>query len=599
MWDWLIIATIIGGIVLAGLYLSKRGSADIEAYFVSGRSLPWYFAGTSIIASEFASDTPLWVTNLVRQYGVHYVWQYWSLQIGAVLAAVYFSRLWRRLGVMTDVEMLEVRYSGRVAGVLRGWSGALGALFVCPLIASWVTKAMVIIAQETMGLPPEYSIYITAIVIAAAILLCTVSGLFGVVYTDFFLFVISAIGTLMLAWMSVNAVGGLDQMVAKLSSLSEWQGNSLRIWPSIGSGFGQMSVWNAIGYFCILWMVLANSGGPRAQRVLACRDSKHASYSMLLFSVVYYAVIAWPWIIVALCSLILFPDVGTGDQAAAYPRMVASVLPIGLRGLLVAALMAAFVSTMSTVFNWGSSYLVNDIYKRFINPRGSQKTYVMVARLATIFIGVFGAVISFYADNIQQLLSIHFVVSSAGVAVIALRWLWWRMNAAGEFVGVLLTWVLSFLLLFGKSFDGIARLLFGLEPTVEFSSDPDLLGARMVFVTGSVTIVSVVVSLMTAPTDEAVLKAFVKKVRPFTVFWKPVIGRMSNVPEEPETITRTLVSWAIGVIAVLSLLFGIGEMLIGSAYLGLLCMVTFVGTIYLSVKRIQQDYAAEQRLLGN
>lgn len=594
--DWLIIAIILVGIVLTGLYLTRRGSADVESYFISGRSLPWYIAGTSMIATEFASDTPLWVTNLVRQYGIHYVWQYWSILIGAVLAAVYFGRLWRRLGLVTDVEMLEVRYSGRLAGVLRGWSAALGAFFACPLIAAWVTKAMVITSQQTMGLPPEYSLVITAVVIVAAILLCTFSGLFGVVYTDFFLFVIATVGTTILAWMSVDAVGGLDALVTQLQTIDQWQGNTLNVLPSIGSGFGQMSLWNAIGYFCILWIVLANSGGPRAQRLLACRDTEQASLSMLMFAIIYYAILAWPWIIVALCSLILLPDLGTTDQAAAYPQMIVTILPVGLRGLLVAALLAAFVSTMSTLFNWGSSYIVNDIYKRFIRPDGSQRSLILVARTATVLIGVFGAVISFWADDIQQLLSIHFVVASAGVVIIALRWLWWRLNAAGELAGVITTWLLSALLLFGKVFDGPAANVMGLAEGVEFSSDPNLLGARMVFVTGTVTLVSVVVSLFTAPTDAGVLRQFVLKVRPFRAFWRPVIRSMESDCQEIESIGRTLASWAIGLVAVVSLLLGIGELLIGDSRTGVAGVIIFCITACWSVKRIRKDFIIEQKL---
>ncbi|MCY4338157.1 MAG: Na+:solute symporter [Gammaproteobacteria bacterium] len=595
--DWLIIAVVLVGIVLTGLYLARRGSENVESYFISGRSLPWYIAGTSMLATEFASDTPLWITNLVRQYGIHYVWQYWAILIGAVLAAVYFGRLWRRLSIVTDVEMLEVRYSGRMAGVLRGWSGALMVAFACPLFSAWVTKAMVITSQQTMGLPPEYSLVLTAIVIAAAILLCTLSGLFGVVYTDFFLFFIATIGTVVFAWMSVNAVGGLDAMVTQLQGMEQWQGNSLSILPSIGSGFGQMSVWNAIGYFCILWIVLANSGGARAQRLLACRDTEQASLSMLMFAIIYYGALAWPWIIVALCSLILLPDLGVADQAAAYPQMIVTVLPAGLRGLLVAALMAAFVSTMSTIFNWGSSYVVNDIYKRFVRPQASPRSLLMVARAATVLIGVFGAVISFWAEDIQQLLSIHFVVASAGVVIIALRWLWWRMNAAGELAGVITMWALSALLLFGKVFDGAATAALGLAPGVEFSADPNLLGARMVFVTGTVTLVSVLVALCTAPTDMGLLRQFAHKARPFALFWQPVIRTMTGDYQEIESIGRTLLSWVIGLVAVVSLLFGIGELLLGDAGMGIVWMAIFCVATWWSVRRIREDFIKEQACL--
>ncbi len=547
-----------------------------------------------MLATAFASDTPLWVTNLIRQYGVHYIWQYWSLLIGAVLSAVYFGKLWRRLELTTDVELLERRYSGKSASILRGWSGATGAILVCPLYISWVTKAMVIISQETLGLPDEFSAIVTIVVIAVAIMLCASSGLFGVVYTDFLFFVIATFGTLIFAYIAVQSAGGLDALVSTISTMDGEQGrSSLQISPNIGPYSGQMSIWNAIGYFCILWMIMANSGGAQAQRILACQDTKNACFALFMFAMVYYAVIAWPWILVALSSIVLLPDIGSGDQASAYPKMIVTVLPAGLRGLVIAGLMAAFVSTMSTMFNWGSSYLVNDVYRRFIAPNGSERDYVRVARLATVFLGLLGAFISFLADSIQQLLSIQFVVASSTVVVILLRWLWWRQNAMGELAGVITTWVLGSLLLFGKVFDGLATRILGLEDGVEFSTDPNLLGARMLFVTGFVTLISIAVSLITRPTDQQVLRSFILSAQPLKEFWRPALRELGVNYHAPETLRRTTISWILGTTAVAALLFGIGELLLGTKSYGIAYILLSAILSAISVNRIRSDTLRE------
>ncbi len=594
--DWILVIVIITGIASVGLYFSKRGSKNLEAYFVSGRSLPWYIAGSSMIATSFAADTPLWVTNLVRQFGVHYVWQFWAPFIGAVLAAVYFARLWRRMGFVTDVQFLETRYKGRVAGALRGWSGGMGALLMCPLIVSWVVKAMETISREAMGLPEEYRIYTTIAVIMVALVLCTFSGLFGVVYTDFIQFILATFGTITLAVLAVRAVGGLDSMVVQLSQLDDWSGKELRVLPSIGSGFGQMSVWNAIGLFGILWIGVGTSGGHQAQRLLASRNTLHASQAQILHAVVYYALMAWPWIIVALCSLLIFPVLDTTDQAAAYPRMLVNLLPLGLRGLMIAALLAAFVSTISTLFNWGSSYLVNDIYKRFINPHATQRSYVLIARFATLFIATAGATISFFATDIQQLLTISYVVGSGTAVLTVLRWLWWRLTVEGDFAGIIGGWIIAPLLLFGRVFDEPARWLLNLEEDVRFSSDPTLLGARMLFMVIVLTTIIVVVSLCTKPTDDETLKNFVIKARPFRWCWLPVIRKLDTPYVEYENFPRTLLSWAIGIVSVGALLFGVGELLLGSNAKGLLGVAIAATGITCTVRRMRHDYREQVRL---
>jgi solute:Na+ symporter, SSS family len=597
--DWIVVVVVILVIATVGLWFSRRGSKDLDAFFVSGRSLPWYIAGASMIATSFAADTPLWVTNLVRKFGVHYIWQFWAPFIGAVLAAVYFARLWRRMGFVTDVQFLETRYKGRLAGVLRAWSGGFGALLICPLIVSWVVKAMETISREAMGLPEEYRIYTTIIVVLVGMVLCTFSGLFGVVYTDFIQFFIATFGTVTLAFLAVREVGGLDALVTQLSQMTDWAGHELRILPSIGSGFGQMSIWNAIGLFGILWIGVGTSGGHQAQRLLASRNTLHASQAQILHAVVYYALMAWPWIIVALCSMVIFPVIDAQDQAVAYPRMLVALMPLGLRGLLIAALLAAFISTISTLFNWGSSYLVNDIYRRFINQHATQKSYVRIARISTVFIAITGATISFFAQDIQQLLTIAYVVGSGTAVLTVLRWLWWRLTVEGDFAGILCGWIIAPLLLFGRVFDVPAAWLLDLEAGVRFSSDPTLLGARMLFMVVTLTTIIVVVSLLTKPTDDETLKTFVARARPFRWCWLPIIRKMDQPYVEYEDFPRTMLSWIIGVFGVGSLLLGIGELLLGSNTKGVAGIAVAVLAITWTVRRMRADFEKQTELSRN
>ena len=600
--DWMIIVAYMVVTIGVGLYFTRRAGKDVDSFFVTGRSLPWYLAGVSMIATSFAADTPLWISSLVREHGVYYVWQYWAPAIGSALAIVLFARLWRRLGVLTDIEFIELRYSGKTAAALRFWSGLSMALFFCPLIIGWVAKAMEVITREAMGLSTEDRIWTTVVVVVVALTSCALSGLWGVVYTDFLQFGLATVGTVTLAALAVHEVGGLDQMVTRLQALEDWQGQALNIAPSIGPREGQMPLWNAIGYFGILWIGVALSGGYNAQRLLSCKNSRHATFAMLLHTIVYYALICWPWIIVALCSLIIFPDLGEGvSQDAAYPRMIMSVLPWGMRGILVAALLAAFMSTISTLFNWGSSYLVNDVYRRFVVRDARPGHYVGVGRLATLFMAVLGGLISFAAEDIQQLLTISYVVMAGPAIVAVLRWFWWRQTTAGDLAATITSWIIAPLLLFSCGFgepifDEPVRRIFHTEASL--SSDPGLVGARMLFMLAVVTVVSVTVSLLTRPVDDELLERFVLRARPFRFFWRPVIRRRGIDYEESESFGRTLVSWALALTSVYALLFGIGKLLFGAYGLGLACMALFGATFWMTIRRIEHDLPDVREIPG-
>ncbi len=595
--DYISIFAMLVATVGIAIYFTKSGGKDMESFFVSGRSLPWYAAGASLTATSFAADTPLWVTALVREHGIHFVWQFCAPFTGAVLTAVYFGRRWRRMAFLTDVELVEARFGGGFAKLLRGWSGAFGALIICPIMCGWVIKAMETISREALGLPPEMSLYVTIGVVVVAIIVSTFGGLSGVVYSDFFQLIFATIGTLLLAVMSVWAVGGLDAMVDKLHGISAWSGNNLQLLPSIGSGAGQLPFWDALT-FILLGFSIAIGGGYNAQRLLACKDSCHASKAQLLHTICYYALMPWPWIVVALCSMILMPNLPVADQGSAYPRMLMTILPIGLRGFLIAALLAAFVSTITTLFNWGSSYLMNDVFRRFIKADASEHRYVVIGRFATLLIAVAGATISIVADSIIQLLTIAYVLGSGSIIIALAQWFWWRMNRYGALAGLIVGWVVVIGMLVFKIFDAPMASLLNLEDGVKFSTAERLTGARMLFAITSVTSVTFLVTLLTPPEPMENLKNFLLKARPFAFGWKPVIQELNEPYEPVETFGRTLFSWCIGMVMVLSLICGIGEMILGSAVVGLGGLVIFALTLWWTLRRFQEDYEQEIKVYG-
>lgn len=611
--DWVIVVLFVVGSMAIGLLYAKRASKDVSSFFVSGRVLPWYVCGMAWVASGFASDTPLWVSALVRGQGLHYAWKYWGPLIGWTLGAVLFARLWRRLGVVTDVELLENRYNSPLAKFLRIWEGSFKALIYCPLVIAWVVKAMEVITRETMGLPPEYQVWTTVVVVGLGLIMCASSGLMGVVATGTVQFVLATFGTVLLAVMAINHVGGLDKLVTGLKGLEGWPGRDLNLLPRLGEtgGLGTMPFWNILGMFGILWWNAAYCGDYAAQRVLSCKDGRHASLGVWFFTILYFPLMAWPWLIVGLCSLLVFPaelidGVWTdtlGDSA--YPKMLVEVLPFGLRGVLVAAMIAAFISTITTLFNWGSSYTVNDLYRRFLVKTASDKHYVFVARLATVGMAALGGLISFYALSIEQILKISWVILPAATTVGLLRWLWWRLNAAGDLAGTMVAWTfgaIMAILSFEKIgwtagprdwIDGVAikaLALLGFTTESSFLTSDELLGMRMLFLTSSVAFAAVVVSLLTKPTDPAHLKQFVLKAKPPKFLWRRVIAETGAEYDTPETLVSTLISWALALTSVVSCIFAIGKLILGEPMLGLFHAGLCVVSTYLTIRRINNDF---------
>ena len=368
-----------------------------------------------------------------------------------------------------------------------------------------------------------------------------------------------------------------------------------------GGQAGAMSIWNFIGFFMILWWGNALCGGYQAQRVLACKDTRHASNALLMYTLIYFAVLCWPWIAVSLTSLIVFPDMGEAGHDAAYPRMLLYVLPLGLRGIMIGTLVAAFTSTVQTMFNWGSSYIVNDLYRRFMVRKGSDKHYVRVSRVITVLVACAGGFIAFHADNIQELLSIFYVVGGGGMVVQALRWLWWRINATGEIVAYIVNWVAAVLMLFGHVFLGLDTPLLDrpmgwllrLPEGVSFTADYDLLGARMLFmvVVGLVTVVAV--SLCTPAHDKEQLQKFVKRTRIHRPGWGAVIRGIEGY-EPAQTIPQILFDWALVLATVCALLFALSNVVRYRLPMAGLLFVIFAALLWWVLRRTRRELHDEE-----
>lgn len=588
--DWLVISVQLAVTVLVGVSFARRGGKSVTSFFLSGRHLVWPVAGVSMLATSFASDTPLWVSGLVRQYGVSVGWQFWAGFIGASLGAVSIARWWRRAGVLTDVELIELRYSGRPAALLRGWNGFFGAVVMTPLIIAWVAKGMEMGVREALALPPEWSRVIIFAVLFFALLTCVFSGLDGVIYSDLILFFTMVIGSVSLAWFSVQAAGGLA-VVAAVSPEGAAEGFTNLV-PTVGWDRGEISPWNMVAYFGILWLFGASGSGATVQRVMSCRDTRQSGLAMAMFAIFFFAVLSWPWLLTALSSLVVMPELPAGvTHESAYLRMARTVLPVGFQGLLFAAFAAAFISTVNSLLNVGSSYIVNDLYRRFLVVDAQPHHYVNVGRVATLGLAMLGAVVATQADSIQQLLQISFTVGGAIGPMVLLRWLWPRLTALGELTAVACGWSVAFFFVLGPA-DAVLGPLFGVAEGGSFTRDYPWMGARILCSTFLAVTAAVVVSLLGPGTDPAHLRRFADRCVLPSFFW----GRYrdeSHTCISPEQPLRTLVSWMLLGGSIFFILLGLRNVFLGSTLYG----VIFVGVATMGLwalsRRLSDDAVTE------
>jgi SSS family solute:Na+ symporter len=554
--DWSIIALYFAFNVAVGLYYKGRASRNTAEFFLSGRNVPWWLAGTSMVATTFAADTPLVVTGLVAKNGIAGNWLWWNLLASGMLTVFFYARLWRRAGVMTDIEFSELRYAGPPAAFLRGFRALYLGLLINCIILGWVNLAMAKILQLVFTISKGEALWIVVGLIVLTSAISTLSGLWGVLVTDLFQFVIKMGMVIVLAVVAVNAVGGIEAMKTKL--VAAGRGSALGFVPEIGSVW--MPMLTFFVYIAVNWWATwypgaePGGGGYVAQRMLSAKDEKHSLLATLWFNIAHYAVRPWPWILVALASLILFP--GLKDPETGYIRVMIDYLPSSLRGLMVAAFAAAFMSTIATQLNWGASYLVNDFYRRFVRRDASEPHYVLASRLATALLTVVSAAVAFRIESIGGAWKLLIITGAGTGAVLLLRWYWWRINAWSEVSAMITAFVVSVLL----------QTVGGLD------SDLPLDFARIVLVTVAVTtVVWLVVTFTTRPETDATLVAFYRRTRPSRLGWGPVAARAPDVRPSTDGLAN-LLDWVAGCVLVYGALFGVGKLLLHETRPGLLML---------------------------
>jgi solute:Na+ symporter, SSS family len=556
--DWAVVALYFAFNLGVGLYYRARAESSVDEFFLSGRDVPWWLAGTSMVAATFAADTPLAVTGMVAMGGVAGNWLWWCFAASGMLTVFFYARLWRRSGVMTDIEFAEIRYAGKPAAFLRGFRALYLGIPINCIILGWVNKAMVDILTLTLGVTERQALAIVLGIIAVTASISTLSGLWGVLVTDVFQFVIKMGMVIVLAVYAVRAVGGIEAMKQKLTLLDSVrgsQGSVLSFVPDLHSAW--MPLIAFLVYISLNWWATwypgaePGGGGYVAQRMLCARDERHSLLATLWFNVAHYAVRPWPWILAALASLILFP--GLAKPETGYIRVMILVLPPSLRGLMIAAFAAAYMSTIATQLNWGASYLVNDFYRRFVVRHAPQKHYVRASMIATVFLTLVSAVVTSYLDSIAGAWKLLLVTGAGTGGVLLLRWYWWRINAWSEVSAMLSAFVVS----------------VALQTVWHFDTDKPVDFAWLMIVTVAITTaVWVTVTFATAPEPRETLLAFYRRTRPSAAGWGPIARLAPEIQPARDGLTN-LLDWAAGCMLIYGVLFGTGKLLLHEILPGL------------------------------
>jgi Na+/proline symporter len=562
--DWTIVVGYIVLTLALGVFLARKASGSLEDFFVSGRSLPWWLAGTSMAATTFSIDTPLYVAGVVGNRGIAGNWEWWTFALSHVVLITVFARLWRRSEIITDAELIEVRYAGRAAAVLRGTKAFLFAVPVNCIGIGYIMLAAVKVVSaleiwEGLGFAPGQMIWgmdpklLSVLGVSVLVLLYAgFSGLWGVVATDFFQFFLALIGAIIVAAFAIASpqVGGLSGLVAKAQQATDfdvlsflpvtWSASDpLRLAWSAAAG---ISASTFLGYVLIQWWTFRRSdgGGEFIQRLAASRDENEAQKAAWFFNLMHYVVRTWPWVLVALAALVLYPDLA--DRELGYPKLMLDFLPAGVLGLVVASLVAAFMSTVSTQINWGASYLTNDLYRRFMNPRASQKELVMVGRVASLLIVVLGAAAAFFAKDVATVFRLVIAIGTGPGAVLILRWFWWRINAWAELAAM------------------VAGFFIGLFTTVVPVLRIDDFGLRLFVITAITTVVWVTTMFVTPSEPDRVLESFFRKVRPGGPGWSRQRTATGLLPAD--SLKTAALRTVAAVLVMFGLMFGVGAVLL-------------------------------------
>ena len=565
--DWAIVALSIVVSFLPAVLLAKRAGSSTEEFFTSGRAAPWWLVGVSMVATTFSTDTPNLVTNLVRERGVANNWQWWAFLLTGMATVFFYARLWRRSNVLTDLEFYEIRYSGKPAVFVRGFRAIyLGLFFNCVIMAT-VNLAAVKIANVMLGWPMWQTLLVCAVLNVA---FAATSGLWGVLVTDFIQFGIAMAGAFAAAYFAVQQpqVGGLTELFRRIDPATL---NLIPDFSDWGLTLTVLIIPLTVQWWSV-WYPGAEPGGGSyiAQRMLASKSESDALGGTLFFNFAHYALRPWPWIIVALASMLVFPTLDDIARAFPYvdPKLIGhdmaysamlSFLPAGFMGLMIAGLLAAYVSTLATHLNWGTSYLVHDFYRRFLKPGASEAHYVLVGRLVTAALMVAAALFTFVLESARSSFELLMSIGAGTGLLYLLRWFWWRINAWSEIAAMAGSFLIAMGFFLAQRFGGLT-----------IPSHVALLAT-----VGATTLVWVAATLLTAPTDRATLLAFYRRVRPAGPGWIHIRIESGGDPS-PDSLPMALLGWVLGCTFVYAALFGSGSFLYGRTSQGLVWLVLLV-----------------------
>ncbi len=553
--DWTIVGAFFVVSLGVGVWASKKAGEDTKSFFLAGRNMPWWLLGISMVATTFSTDTPNLVTDLVRQNGVSGNWGWWAFLITGMLTVFIYAKLWHRSGVLTDIEFYELRYSGKAAAFLRGFRALYLGLVFNVLVMGSVSLAAVKFGEIVLGLPGWFTLSIAC---SITLIYSVLGGLKAVIITDFIQFTLAMIGSIwaMLYCLGLPEIGGLSNLISHENVIGK-----LSLIPDLSNP----DVWVPVLLvpLAVQWWASyypgaePGGGGYIAQRMFSAKDESNAVGATFLFNIAHYALRPWPWILIALSSLIIFPEISDIREAfpnlpqdklghdVAYPAML-TLLPSGLLGLVSASLIAAFMSTMSTQLNLGASYLVNDFYHRFMNPSATEKQLVKAGRLFTFLSIILGGGLGLQLTNAGQAFNLLLMIGAGTGLIYILRWFWWRINAYTEIVAMISSLVIAGYLNFGDL----------------------VITDWLKIVIGSVitTIVWLVATFITPPDDDETLRAFVLKVNPGGPGWEKY---SNNVSSQPWSVPKGILSMVLGCVSVYGLLLGVGQLIYGHLELGL------------------------------
>ncbi|HET7876538.1 MAG TPA: sodium:solute symporter family protein [Methylomirabilota bacterium] len=569
--DWAVIVLYFLASLVVGLIYTRRAGRSADEYFLSDRKLPWWLAGTSMVATTFAADTPLAVTGLTVKHGIAGNWLWWSFVMSGMLTVFFYARLWRRAGVMTDAEFAELRYSGRPAAFLRAFRACYLAIPVNCIIMGWVTHAMATILGLTMGVG-KWQATIALFVITA--FYSVLSGLWGVVVTDFFQFILAMAGSVALAVFALEAVGGLAGLEMELNRRFP-SASPLAFLPDPDAAW--MPVLVFFVYLAVNWWASwypgaePGGGGYVAQRILATKNERHAFLAALWFNVAHYVLRPWPWILVALVSMVTYPGLANPEEG--YVKVMVDLLPPFWRGFMLAAFFAAYMSTISTHLNWGASYLVNDVYRRYLKPGRSDAHYAWVGRWATAGLMVVSGVITYHLRSVEGAWKFLLAIGAGTGLVYLLRWYWWRVNAWSEVSAMVAAFVLS----------------LGLQQAGLSADDPRGFAWLMLLTVAGTTAAWLIVTYLTPPEPVEHLQRFYARVRPGGSGWEEVVGTADEEGPGLGGVFR----WLVGCAIVYLGLFGVGQLFIGRPWRGWLLILIGLGLAAWVVRRTEEVPAGD------